>query len=162
MSESNLTLKSIHVKSFVLLRAVRNLPSISGALQCQQRHLGVGLFSVTPVNLLGTESASSHLGWPLRWLFSAAVFQGLVLYLLHPLHLILHLLWFSHCLSPLQMMKVSCARSSRPGQMSHTGHGAIWLITQFFIALESRIRFYIFPLLKKDKVNHVSWQGSTL
>lgn len=48
MSESNVTLKSIHVKCFALARAIRNFLFISGASHCQQRYRGVGLFSVTP------------------------------------------------------------------------------------------------------------------
>ena len=65
-SESNLTLKSSHIKCFVFRRAIRNLPFISGVLQCQQRYLGVGLCPVTPGDLSGTESESSCLGSPLR------------------------------------------------------------------------------------------------
>lgn len=66
-SESNLTLKSSHIKCFVLRRVIRNLPFISDkGLQCQQRYLGVGLCPVTPGDLSGTESESSCIGSPLR------------------------------------------------------------------------------------------------
>lgn len=77
-SESNLTLKSSHRKCFVLRRAIRNLPFISGVLLCQQRYLGVGLCPVTPgVNLNCVQS-------PLEWVWI------LMSWLAPPLTLLIH------------------------------------------------------------------------